>query len=303
MSFRVSYSPDYYAPIPETHAFPMRKFEGLHAYLTQNEIIPSRFVIKPGMIDISALRSVHTENYTNEILHGFSDKKKERKLGLPWSLGLMRRSFLACQGTLNAALMALQDGISGNLAGGTHHAFPDHGEGFCVFNDVAIAIHYLKASLWIKRALIIDCDVHQGNGTAHIFANDSSVYTFSMHGEKNYPFRKIPSSLDVGLPDGMGDSDYLKNLELALAKISTEFNPDIIFYLGGIDVLKGDRFGRLTLSLSGLRKRDEMVIHFANEVRIPLVLLLSGGYAPTVSETILAHAQQFEVAARVLKKN
>ena len=301
MSFRVSYSPHYYAPIPETHAFPMRKFEGLYLYLTQKGIIPSQNVIEPGMIDLATLRGIHTENYSNEIIYGFTDKIRARRLGLPWSMGLMKRSFHACQGTLNAALMALQDGVSGNLAGGTHHAFPDHGEGFCVFNDVAIAINYLKASLWIKKALIIDCDVHQGNGTASIFSGDDSVYTFSIHGEKNYPFRKQPSTLDIGLADNLEDAEYLKTLEIALSKISHEFEPDIIFYLGGIDVLKGDRFGRLALSLQGLRKRDETVIKFATEQHIPLVLLLSGGYAPTVQETVLAHSQQFEAAVQALK--
>ncbi|NCQ11646.1 MAG: histone deacetylase [Bacteroidetes bacterium] len=278
----------------------MRKFERLFAYLTQKDIIPFHNVIEPGMMDLSTLRGVHTENYTNEIMFGFTDKLRARRLGLPWSIGLMKRSFLACQGTLNAALMALQDGISGNLAGGTHHSFPDHGEGFCVFNDVAIAIKYLKASLWIKKALIIDCDVHQGNGTASIFSDDDSVYTFSIHGEKNYPFRKQASTFDIGLTDNLEDADYLKTLEIALSKISHEFEPDIIFYLGGIDVLKGDRFGRLALSLHGLRRRDEVVIKFAKELHSPLVLLLSGGYAPTVEETVLAHAQQFEAAVASL---
>lgn len=302
MSFRVSYSPDYYATIPETHAFPMRKFQGLYAYLTQNGVISTQNVIEPNMIEIATLRGVHSENYTNEILYGFTDKLRARRLGLPWSYGLMKRSFLACQGTLNAALMALQDGISGNLAGGTHHSFPDHGEGFCVFNDVAIAIRYLKASLWIKKALIIDCDVHQGNGTAHIFAEDTSVYTFSMHGEKNYPFRKEPSTLDIGLLDNLEDEAYLRILEQALSKINQEFKPDIVFYLGGIDVLKGDRFGRLAMTLKGLRKRDEIVINFVSEQNIPLVLLLSGGYAPTVNDTVIAHAQQFEAAVQLFKK-
>lgn len=303
MSFKVSYSPHYYAPIPENHAFPMRKFEGLYRYLTEKGVLSVSDVIEPQMVDISTLLGIHTERYISEISNGFTDKKRERRLGLPWSYGLMKRSFHAVQGTLNAAFLALQDGVSGNLAGGTHHAFPDHGEGFCVFNDVAIAIMYLKSSLWIKKALIIDCDVHQGNGTAEIFSNNPDVFTFSIHGQKNYPFRKPPSSLDVGLDDRITDSEYLFELEKALAEIESQFQPDIIFYLAGIDVLKGDRFGRLELSMEGLRKRDQMVIQFAFEKKIPLVLLLSGGYAPTVEQTVLAHAVQFEEAIKRFKTN
>lgn len=300
MAFRVSYSPGYYAPIPENHAFPMRKFEGLFRYLTEQQIIPLNNVIEPTLAEVSALMKVHSQAYINEIQFGFEDKKRERRLGLPWSKGLCNRSFLAVQGTMNAALMALQDGISGNLAGGTHHAFPDHGEGFCVFNDVAVAIQNLRASMWFKKVLIVDCDVHQGNGTAAFFANDSDVFTFSIHGEKNYPFSKPPSDLDIGLPDKTNDSDYLKVLETALAKILSNFNPDIVFYLGGIDVLEDDRFGRISLSMDGLRKRDECVIEAITQKHIPLVLLLSGGYAPSLDQTVKAHASMFLAAKQIL---
>ena len=298
MSFRVSYSPGYYAPIPENHVFPMRKFEGLYRYLTESSIIPVSNIVEPTQVELNALMKVHSERYINEIQFGFEDKKRERRLGLPWSKGLCTRSFLAVQGTMNAALMALQDGVSGNLAGGTHHAFPDHGEGFCVFNDVAIAIQNLKASMWFRKALIIDCDVHQGNGTADFFAKDSDVFTFSIHGEKNYPFRKPPSDLDIGLPDKTPDSHYLKSLEQALSTIFASFQPDIVFYLGGIDVLEEDHFGRISLTLEGLRKRDELVIDAIMNKQVPLVLLLSGGYAPSLEKTVIAHAQMFEVASK-----
>ncbi|TNE69956.1 histone deacetylase [bacterium] len=279
----------------------MRKFEGLHSYLTQNGIVSTKNVVEPSQIDVVNLLRVHSSEYINEIQYGFSDRKRERLLGLPWSDGLRKRSFLAVQGTLNAALMALQDGISGNLAGGTHHAFPDHGEGFCVFNDVAITIKALQASMWIKKALIIDCDVHQGNGTAFIFKDDPSVFTFSIHGEKNYPFRKQPGDLDIGLADGTTDLTYHKTLERALGDILSQFQPDIVFYLGGIDVLSGDRFGRINLTLDGLRRRDEIVLSTMLKLHIPTVQLLSGGYAATLKETVEAHAQQFMVTKQLLQ--
>lgn len=217
-------------------------------------------------------------------------------MGLPWSKELAVRSRLAVQGTINAALMALQDGISGNLAGGTHHAMPDHGEGFCVFNDVAVAVKVLRNSKWIKRVLVIDCDVHQGNGTAEIFRDEPDVFTFSIHGEKNYPFVKPPSTLDIGLPDNTGDSVYLKTLSDALNSVFEGFNPDIVFYLGGIDPLETDHFGRLALTLKGLEERERLVIESITQKEIPLVLLLSGGYAPSLGQTIEAHSIMYKVA-------
>lgn len=192
--------------------------------------------------------------------------------------------------------MALQDGLSGNLAGGTHHSMPDHGEGFCVYNDVAVAIKVLQQSMWVNRVLVVDCDVHQGDGTAYIFQDDPSVFTFSIHGEKNYPFKKPPSNLDVGLLDKTGDKEYHKTLISALDKIQDEFEPDLVFYLGGIDPLETDYFGRLSLTLAGLRERDRMVVEHFTQKEYPLVLLLSGGYAPTLKETVIAHAQMYEVA-------
>jgi acetoin utilization deacetylase AcuC-like enzyme len=192
--------------------------------------------------------------------------------------------------------MALQDGISGNLAGGTHHAMPDHGEGFCVYNDVAVAIRVLSHSKWFKKVLIIDCDVHQGNGTAHIFADDPDVYTFSIHGERNYPFIKPPSTLDIGLDDGTDDHSYHKTLIDALDRIFSEFNPDIVFYLGGIDVLETDHFGRISMTLPGLEQRERIVIETVTQKAIPLVLLLSGGYAPTLEQTVIAHSKMYKTA-------
>lgn len=293
---RVSYSPGYYASIPNEHIFPMKKFQGLHRYMLDKEMVSENEIIEPKMIDFVDLMSAHTKRYSYGVWNGSLDKKEIRRMGLPWTKSLAIRSRLAVQGTLNAGIMALQDGIAGNLAGGTHHAMPDWGEGFCVYNDVAVAIKVLKQSMWINKALVIDCDVHQGNGTAEIFKDDDSVFTYSIHGEKNYPFKKPPSNLDVGLPDKTGDKEYHKNLIESLDSVFSSFDPDIVFYLGGIDPLETDHFGRLSLTLQGLRERDRIVIEMVTQKEMPLVLLLSGGYAPNLEETVIAHAQMYEIA-------
>lgn len=278
----------------------MGKFNGLYRYLTENNIIHNSHIAEPSLVGIDHLMNVHTSRYIDGIINGKLDRKEIRKLGLPWSQALARRSRLAVKGTINAALMALQDGISGNLAGGTHHAFPDWGEGFCVFNDVAVAVRVLKKNMWIKKALIIDCDVHQGNGTASYFRDDPDVFTFSIHGEKNYPFRKPPSDYDIGLPDKTGNRDYLATLTDALGHIFSIFTPDIVFYLGGIDILETDHFGRLSMTLEGLISRDRLVIENVFQKNIPLVLLLSGGYAPTLEQTVYAHSHMYKIACELV---
>jgi len=274
----------------------MAKFNGLYHYLVNNDILKKKDVIEPGLVDFGNLCSVHTPEYADAVWNGTLKKKEIRRMGLPWSKSLAIRSRLAVQGTINAGLMALQDGISGNLAGGTHHAMPGHGEGFCVYNDVAVAVKVLKMSKWVNRALIIDCDVHQGNGNAYFFDEIEDVYTFSMHGKKNYPFIKPSSTLDIGLDDGTGDKEYLQILIDALDKVLSEFSPDIVFYLGGIDPLESDHFGRLSMTTKGLEMRERIVIDTFTQKSIPLVLLLSGGYAPTLQETVEAHAVMYKVA-------
>lgn len=297
---RVSYHPGYYAPIPETHAFPMRKFEGLRAHLTGTGVVREEDVIPPKMISAQDLQLVHTPRYIDGVINGGLDPKEIRRLGLPWTHQLGVRSRLAVQGTVNAALMALHDGVAGNLAGGTHHAFPDHGEGFCVFNDVAVAIRMLRQACWVRRVLVVDCDVHQGNGTASIFAGEPEVFTFSIHGQNNFPFRKQTSDLDVGLDDGAGDVAYLDTLDRALSTCYERISPDLVFYLAGIDVLASDRFGRISLTVEGLRLRDRLVIRSALSRNVPVVLLLSGGYAPALDQTVRAHAVMFESAVDIL---
>jgi acetoin utilization deacetylase AcuC-like enzyme len=277
----------------------MRKFVVLHRLLLEKGIISEHEVVEPSMADFSSLCSIHTPRYASAVWEGTLTRKEERRMGLPWSKSLAIRSRLAVQGTINAGLMALQDGIAGNLAGGTHHAMPDLGEGFCVYNDVAVAVKVLTQAMWVKNVLIIDCDVHQGNGTAAIFKDQPNVYTFSIHGEKNYPFKKPPSTYDIGLPDDTGDRDYLNTLGDALDKIYGEFEPDLVFYLAGIDPLKTDHFGRLSLTKKGLRDRDQLVISSAADRDIPITLLLSGGYSPSVRETAENHAILYESAVDI----
>lgn len=296
---RISYSPGYVAPLPKDHIFPMKKFSGLHDYLINSGLFKSSDIVEPTMVDFVNLYTVHTQQYGHGVWTGNLTNKEIRRMGLPWSKDLAIRSRLAVQGTINTGIMALQDGISGNLAGGTHHAMPDHGEGFCVYNDVAVAIKVLRQSKWVNKVLIIDVDVHQGNGNAAIFQDEPDVYTFSIHGEKNYPFVKPPSDLDVGLPDKTGDKSYLKALSDSLDKVFNEFTPDLVFYLAGIDPLEEDHFGRLSLSLQGMERRERMVIETVTQKEIPLALLLSGGYAPSIQKTVEAHAIMYKAAKEI----
>src|ERR1051326_6830747 len=249
MTLRVCYTPDYYVPMPEGHPFPMGKYPALFDILQREGILRSEEVMEPHEADWGDIMLVHTPEYLGGLANGSLDRTAERRLGFPWSAALLRRSRLAVQGTIDAAGLALeQHGIAANLAGGTHHAFANHGEGYCVLNDVAVAIRVLQRSSAVRRALIVDLDVHQGNGTASIFEGDESVYTFSIHGENNYPLRKQRSSRDVGLRDATGDDEYLATLAGHLPEAFAESRPDIVFYLAGVDVAAKDGYGRLQLT-------------------------------------------------------
>ena len=294
---RVSYSEGYQVPLPEGHAFPMGKFPALRAILRDEGLVSESDVVEPTEAAWDDLALVHTAGYLRKLRTGGFERAEIRRLGLPWSAALVRRSRLAVRGTVNAAWMAIEDGIAANLAGGTHHAFPDHGEGFCVLNDVGVAVRTLRRTGWIRRALVVDVDVHQGNGTAAVFAADDRTYTFSFPGERNFPFLKPASDLDIALPDGTTDGPYLRALRTGLARAIEEAEPDLVFYLGGVDVVAGDRFGRLALTRDGLEARDRMAIGMVLERGIPLTLLLSGGYARTPRETADLHAVAHRVAA------
>jgi acetoin utilization deacetylase AcuC-like enzyme len=293
---RAVYHPSYQIALPAGHPFPMSKYSLLREQLLSEGTLRDGDFQRPEPLDTAALERVHTPEYLAKLLTSALSAAEQRRLGLPWSDALWQRSLLASAGTLLAAREALTDGMAGNLAGGTHHAFADHGEGFCVLNDVAIAIRQLQAEGAIRRAAVIDLDVHQGNGTAAIFEADDEVFTFSMHGERNYPLAKMRSNLDVALADGLGDAEYLDALLRHLPAVLDAAKADLVFYLAGVDVAAGDRYGKLTLTEEGIRRRERSVIEAVRSRGLPLVIVLAGGYAATRVRTAELHAHVFREA-------
>lgn len=297
---KCSYHPAYQAARPA--GFPMSRISKMSKHPLLKErllgegILTAGDILEPQMIGLDTAALVHERGYLEKMQSGNLSAAEQRRLGLSWSEALWRRSRLASGGTLLAARAALDGGMAGNLAGGGHHAFPDHGEGFCILNDVAIAVSKLRAEGAIARAVIIDLDVHQGNGTAAIFETVPEVFTFSMHGERNYPLAKMRSTLDVALPDGTGDAAYLDVLRRHLPSVLERSDADIAFYLAGVDVAQGDRFGKLALTEDGIRCRDHLVIDTVRDRRVPLVIVLAGGYAATPAQTAELHAHAFREA-------
>ncbi|NNE99146.1 MAG: histone deacetylase [Pyrinomonadaceae bacterium] len=297
-NYQLFYSPDYYADIGDDHVFPIKKFELARDILINENTLSPWEVFSPELADRKDLQLVHSIDYISRLIKGDLSPAEIRVLGLPWSESLVRRTFLAVSGTINASRAALKNAVSSNLAGGTHHAFPDRGEGFCVLNDVAIAIRVLQRESLAKRFLIIDCDVHQGNGTAYIFKDDDDVFTFSMHGAKNYPLRKEASNLDIELGDGTRDGEFLDVLDQALDRI-IQHHPDVIYYLGGADPFERDQLGRLELTKAGLRKRDELVLNLARAEGIPIVTVMSGGYAKDIRDTVDIHCNTIRSVKKI----
>ncbi len=293
--YKVFYTPRYYADIGEGHVFPIRKFELVRDRLLAEGTLQPSDLIEPAPAPLADVLLVHTEDYVTRLRAGTLTPRELRRLGLPWSKALVRRSFLATGGTILAARIALDSGIASNLAGGTHHSFPDRGEGFCVLNDVAVAIRVLLRDGLIERAAVVDCDVHQGNGTATIFEGEPRVFTLSLHGAKNYPLFKAHSTRDVELPDGTDDVTYLDTLAAHLPPVFAH-RPDIVFYLGGADPFEGDKLGRLSLSIAGLRARDELVLTGCRARRVPVATVMSGGYAANIDDTIEIHSNTIRVA-------
>jgi acetoin utilization deacetylase AcuC-like enzyme len=292
-----SYHPEYQIALPPGHPFPISKYPLLKERLLSEGVLATTDLLEPAPIEMTAIELVHTPEYLEKLQSSLLSSAELRRLGLPWSEALWRRSRLATGGTLLAARTALVNGVAGNLAGGTHHAFADHGEGFCVINDVAIAIAQLRSEGTIRGAAVIDLDVHQGNGTAAIFEHVEEVFTFSMHGERNYPLAKMRSNLDVPLRDGAGDVEYLDTLQRHLPTVLERSEADIVFYLAGVDVAAGDRYGKLALSEDGIRRRDRTVIESVRARGVPLAIVLAGGYAATRARTAELHAHAFREAA------
>ena len=297
---QVFYTPRYYADIGQGHIFPIRKFELVRDKLLAEGTLHPEEIVEPDPAPLEDVLLVHTEDYVSRLCSGNLTQKEVRRLGLPWSESLVRRSFYAVGGTLAAAATSLTDGYSSNLAGGTHHSFPDHGEGFCVLNDVAIAIRAMRARKLIQRAAIVDLDVHQGNGTATIFAGNADTFTFSMHGANNYPLFKTRSTLDVELPDGTSDEAYMETLAGHLPQVF-QSDPDIVFYLAGADPYRGDKLGRLALSIDGLRERDAYVLRECYEREIPIVTVMSGGYGKDINDTIEIHCNTIRMVKEIFE--
>jgi acetoin utilization deacetylase AcuC-like enzyme len=297
MTLTVWSSSHYTFPLPEGHRFPIAKYAMLRDAVIADGIVPAERVLDPPRVTDDALALVHTPEYVRRFREGALDAAELRRLGFPWSPGLVERSYRAVGGTVEAARHALSHGIAMNLAGGTHHAFPDHGEGFCVFNDVAVAIRLLQRDRLVRRVAVVDLDVHQGNGTHAIFAGDADVYTFSMHGGKNYPFHKVAGTLDVELADGTADELYLATLHDALPRVLAASSPDLVVYVAGADPFEGDRLGRLALTFDGLARRDAFVLDSCREVGIPVAITIGGGYGRRIEDTVAVHARTARIAA------
>ena len=275
----------------------MAKYALLREGLLAVGIVSTEHMHDPPRAAREDLVRVHTESYVDHVTLGTLPAAEQRRIGLPWSEAFVERAWRVVRGTIEASQAALEHGVAMNLAGGTHHAFPDRGEGFCTFNDVAIAVRRLQHVGRIRRAAIIDLDVHQGNGTHACFASDASVFTFSMHGAKNFPFHKVPGSLDVELDDGTSDDAYLALLDHHLPRVLLAARPDLVVYLAGADPHEGDRLGRLKLTFDGLRRRDRLVLQTCREIGLPVCITIAGGYGHRVEDTVAVHRATVEVAA------
>jgi acetoin utilization deacetylase AcuC-like enzyme len=294
---RAFYSDHFVLPLPEGHKFPMAKYSKLRERIIAERIVAPEDLHEAPAASWDDVRLVHDTAYVDAVASGTLARDIQRRIGFPWSPGMVERSRRSVGATIAAARAALDDGISANLAGGTHHAFADRGEGFCVFNDVAVAIRVLQREHHARRVAIVDLDVHQGNGTAAIFNGDDSVFTFSMHGDKNFPFKKELSDLDVALPDGTGDDEYLPALRSHLEHVLNRHQPDFVFYLAGADPFEGDRLGRLKMTIEGLRVRDEIVLNACKSRALPVAISMSGGYADDVDAIVTIHTNTIRAAA------
>ena len=288
---------DYFAKIGDDHKFPINKFGELANYLIKKKIVEKFH--KPYACSEETLKRVHSENYIKHIKEKTLDQNVIKKIGFPLIDSVVRRSLVATGGTVLAAKLAIKNGVACNTAGGSHHANFDGGAGYCVFNDVAVAAQYLLDRGLAGRILIIDLDVHQGNGTAEIFGGDDSVFTFSMHGEKNYPFKKEKSDVDIGLANETKDEEYLKILKETLPQLIEEVKPDFVFYLSGVDVLETDQLGKLSLSIKACKERDRFVLQSLKDKNLPVECSMGGGYSKEIKHIVEAHANTYRLAQEI----
>lgn len=293
---KIAHHSIYAHPLPKGHRFPMEKYELLpQQLLYEGTCNPSNF-FEPNVASEAIVKAVHTQEYIDDLNHLTLDKKAARKIGFPLSEALVRRELIITDGTVKASKFALEYGIAMNIAGGTHHAYTNRGEAFCLYNDQAVGARYLQSEFKIKKILIVDLDVHQGNGTAEIFQNDPSVFTFSMHGASNYPFQKESSDLDIALPNGAQDDEYLTILKETLPKLIDLHQPEFIFYLCGVDILETDKLGKLSCTLQGCAERDRFVLDICKKSQIPVMCSMGGGYSTDIKIIVDAHANTFRIA-------
>ncbi|SFD10567.1 Acetoin utilization deacetylase AcuC [Chitinophaga sp. CF118] len=295
----IAFNPIYAHPLPEGHRFPMVKYELIPAQLLREGIITESQILIPAPLEEDIILQTHAPHYWQQLKQQTLTDKEQRRIGLPQSPELTLREIVISRGTIDCALHALYHGVALNVAGGTHHAFADRGEGFCLLNDFAIAANYLLSQRLVKQVLIIDLDVHQGNGTAALFMGNPQVYTFSMHGAHNYPFHKETSDWDVPLPDGMNDNDYLRTLRDCLPVLIDEVKPDFVFYLSGVDILETDRYGKLKVSAQGCLQRDELVFSTLKKHGIPCAVAMGGGYSTQIRDIVNAHCNTFKAAGEI----
>ncbi len=294
------YADHYVLPLPEGHRFPMEKYKKLRDLVSQ--LAGVHLENAPSVTDTQILYA-HDASYLIKVLQGSLSPQEQQEIGFPWSTQMVERSRRSAGATLAAAKIALKEGVAANLAGGTHHAYRNKGSGFCVFNDSAIAARALQKEIHPRlKVAIIDLDVHQGNGTASILENDPSIFTFSIHGENNFPFSKEVSDLDIGLPDGTGDEFYLAALHQGLQKLEEQFKPDFIIYLAGADPHEGDRLGKLSITKNGMGQRDQCVFQFALDRQIPIAFSMAGGYGKEIQSTVDIHFQTIQTALQYQQK-
>ncbi|QEC80122.1 histone deacetylase family protein [Mucilaginibacter ginsenosidivorax] len=294
--FKVAYDPIYAHPLPEGHRFPMLKYELIPAQLLHEGLVKPDDIFSPGVLAEDIVLTTHDKDYWRQLRDLTLPLKEQRRIGFPLSARLVERELRIAKGTIDGCLSALTNRIAFNVAGGTHHAGTNWGEGFCMLNDQAIAANYLLHSNLSKSILIIDLDVHQGNGTAQIFENEPRIFTFSMHGDKNFPFRKETSDLDIPLADGVGDEEYLDILCKTLPKLISQQKPDFVFYLSGVDVLSTDKLGKLSLSKEACRERDRFVFEQCINNNVPVQVSMGGGYSPQIRDIVDAHCNTFKAA-------
>lgn len=297
--FKIAWNKQYAHPLPGGHRFPMEKYNLLPQQLLHEGTIDETSIFSPSEMDESLILLTHDTKYWYKLKNLALTKSEIRKTGFPLSAELVAREISIMQGTLDAAFYAFNDGIAFNIAGGTHHAYADSGEGFCLLNDLAIAANALLHQKKVKKVLIVDLDVHQGNGTAKIFQGNGSVFTFSMHGEKNYPSPKEKSDLDIPLADGTQDGEYLTILNKNLNYLFESVKPDFVFYQSGVDVLQSDKLGRLAMSISGCKERDYLVLEKCFKHQIPVACAMGGGYSEKIATIIDAHANTYRVAKEI----